>query len=166
MRNIFIITLILLLSSCSSVGRVGVETAVLNQAIGSGQVQEDLMKVDYTVAEEQVITHALNSVAAFRASYGAYIERPATLLSISPNKLRKDYLELRNRFDEVEDIVISNYDRYDEETQKNLTEYSIHAYKLDAAVEDLMAESKYRSAIKKALSYGFATLQLVAALKP
>lgn len=165
MRPLLTLLIVFSLLGCSSLGKVGMETAILNEAVKSGEVQEDLQSINYTVAEEQVITHALNSVAAFRGSYGAYIESPATLLSISPKKLKKDYLELRNRFDEVEAIVINNYEKYDTETQNSLTEYSIHAYKLDAAVSDLMIESQYRAAIKKALSYGFATLQLVAALK-
>jgi len=166
MKLLIIILAASLTLGCSSIGKVGMETAILNKAVKSGDVQEDLKSINYTVAEEQVITHALNSVAAFRASYGKYIDSPATLLSIKPKKLKKDYLELRNRFDEVEEIVIHNYSRYDKETQDSLTEYSIHAYKLDAAVADLMLETQYRAAIKKALSYGFATLQLVAALKP
>ena len=151
---------------CTNLGKLGVETAIINQSIKSGAVKKNLEKIDYTTAEEQVITHALNSVGAFRSRYGEFIDNPNTLLTINTNDLLNDYLELRERFSEVEDIVARNFDRYDLATQNSLTQYSIHAYRLDEAVTSLMSAQKYRESIKNALSYGFATIQLVGALKP
>lgn len=165
MRYLISLAMIVILSGCAT-AKVVKEAIWIDTKVVSGEVEGNIKKADLSVNEEQIVTHAINSVAAFRERYGAFIGDPATLLSINPINLAEDYQELRERFSEVENIVANNYHEYDSKTQEELNNYKFHAYRLDNAIMSLLEEKKYRVAIKKALSYGFTTLQLVASLKP
>ena len=165
MKHLLIIIAIISLSACYSLGSFAVETAIIDKEVRSGALKENLEKVDLTQVEEQIITHALNSVLHFRQTYGSLIGEPGKLLAVNPAALERDYAVLRTRYSEVRDIIFKNFHKYDQETQNTFIAYQDHAEKLDVAVSTLLSQKAYKSAISNALSYAFTSLQLVAALK-
>lgn len=165
MKNLLIVLIVVALSGCVT-AKLGKEVVYANEEFKSGNVQETLTSIDYTVAEEQVITHALNKVSAFRDKYGKFIADPDMLLSVKLVELNEDFNGLKESYLQVEDIVESNWDQYPDEVKDTLQEYGQHAYELNKAVDKFSKVGEYRQMIRSALKYGFTTLQLVVALKP
>ena len=161
----FLILTLILFTGCSSLGGVVKEAAYVNEKVTSGEVEETISKVDLSVQEEQILTHSLNQVVRFRENYGEFLSDPGKLLTFSQDDLNKDYDDLRDSFKMVQLIVIKNWPKYSKATQDTLTEYQKHAYHLDQSVQELIEETKYRGAIKEALSVGFALVQIIGSMK-
>lgn len=165
MKNLIVVVVLVILTGCSA-SKLGLNTIRAEQEISSGRLQESLQHPDYSVQEEQIITHALNVLSNFRNTYGDYIANPEKLLLFSPEQLAADYEKLTVNYLRVRSIVEKHWDEYPNDVKHKFKSYEEIATRIDVSVNDLMQENKYRKVVRNGLVYSFTLLKLIGSLKP
>lgn len=166
MKKIVLLLAIVFLVGCGTTGSVVKESAYVYNKVSSGEVVENVKKADLSIAEEEILTHALNAVTNFRIKYGRIMADPSMLISINKSEFQEDYERIRTNFIRVEKIVVDNWHEYDNQTKDTFLDYRKHAYNLDRNAAKMVTSFQYRDAIRDTLIYGFAGLKLIASLKP
>lgn len=97
----------------------------------SGEVQSNVLKVDYSTQEKTDILKAINTYEAFNAKWGEMTDEALTLLINGEAQLFEDYDALREQYFIVENLVIANWHKYDAKTQAELRGYQRDAVEVD-----------------------------------
>lgn len=145
MRNLIAVLIIVTIYGCADMAKVAKESVYINHQVTSGNVKSRVVQVELTSTELQIIQHAENSFNHFKEKWKVAFRNPDLLLISAESELTMDYLELKQRYAEVDDIVRDNWKKYDQISQMELLTYQAHALSLDNAVSNLLdAESRSR----------------------
>lgn len=166
MARIILILILTSLVACTTTKNIVGETAFIQEELSSGRIQENVKSIENLSSSEMAtINHAINEVNEFNTTYTEFLREPRSFFAFKPEKMHKDYLSLKQRFFEVEQIVERHFDEYDEEGQDTLIKYRDYAYKLDSQIQEYHKERKFLSAIVNSINYTFALVKMVVSLK-
>lgn len=124
MKKITILFLITFLFGCSTLEKA-------DKIIISGQAEKVIFNIEYTQTEREVIQKAIAKYNAFHERWKGFIENPVQLSALGNAKLMSDYQDIKNAYIALEYVVSVNYQRYNEETQKQLLKFQDMAYDYD-----------------------------------
>jgi len=128
--RLLIIVLAFSLAACQSFNRA-------DELIMSGEAEQTVALVQYTDIENEIIQAAIDEYEKFHAAWQPFIKNPVQLSTLGNEKLESDYEELRLKYFELENVVIANFNRYDEKTQKQLLRYQMMAVDVDVEMETI-----------------------------
>lgn len=109
--------------------------------ITSGHVETVIFNIEYTPIEQQIIRHAISEYGRFHEDWKDFMQNPVQLDALGNEKLLEDYAGLKDRYHELEHIVIVNFSRYDEVTKEQLLKYQDMANDVDESMRIFMTVS-------------------------
>jgi len=155
MKIIIVAVLLSVLTACVTTSRMALETAYIDAVMRTGTPVEQIESVDLSDVELQKVTHAVNVYNKFRGKWKSVLsDIPSNIHLLAGGQLLTDYTELRYQFLLVKQVVVINWDKYDEFTQWQLEEYLAHAESLHKSVTDLLAAEKKHEALVNMLKVG------------
>lgn len=146
--NGFIALLVVFLVACSAFEKA-------DYVVMSGAAEKAVLSIDYTQAEVETIRQAITEYGAFHAKWQDFIENPVVLLQSGQKELKADYGALRGRYQQIEQIITANFDRYDETTRAQLLKYQKMAHDVDDDMRTIKT-------VSDAMTYGALIAQIAA----
>lgn len=144
--KILILLFAVLLSGCSAFQKA-------DQVVMSGAAENAVLSIDYTQAEVETIRQAIAEYGAFHSKWQDFIQNPVVLLQSGKEELRADYAALRGRYQQIEQIITVNFDRYDEMTRAQLLKYQKMAHDVDDDMRTI-------ETVSDAMTYGALIAQI------
>lgn len=102
-----------------------------DDALLSGEVEANILKVNYTLIEKTQLLDAINAYELFNVKWGAVTDDSLHLFLGGEAELFDDYEILKNHYFIVENLVISKWPQYDAETRRQLERYQDDAIEID-----------------------------------
>lgn len=106
-----------------------------DDALLSGEVEHQVMKVEYTPEENRQILDAFVAYQKFNAKWSDIADDSMTAIITGDVQLYDDYEVLKNHYLIVEALVTEKWEQYDAATQAELRQYQKDAYKVNDRME-------------------------------
>lgn len=106
-----------------------------DDALLSGEVENQVMKVEYTPEENRQILDAFVAYQTFNAKWSDIADDSVTAIITGDVQLYDDYEVLKKHYLIVEALVTEKWDQYDAATQAELRQYQKDAYKVNDRME-------------------------------
>lgn len=146
---VFILTFISV-TACASTKQNNVieQAGIINRDIQSADIKGVIRHKQLTYTEHFIINHAFNAYSAFSLYWGQYIKNPDGVSDEKKEELYKEYLNLKDRYAELEQVVINNWEHYNEDEKQQLRQLQAEVYKLNEAVEDAVRHFAIQEVIR------------------
>jgi len=148
-KLLLVITAVMTLSACAA--------SKANQAIAQGHTFseevnetgiERVIKGDHLTDDERFVVHnAFLAYNLFNMYWQQYTSKPESLTAEEKQKLYDEYLELKERYIELESVVIKHWDSYSQAEKHQLEQLRSDAYALNRAVEKAIRQHKIKEVI-------------------
>lgn len=152
---VFMLMVLMLFVGCSALldtSKAASNAAIVDKAISSGNVQQNLELVSLSEFEKMTIVHALNKYAEFKGKY-----KPSKDLldsdSAGFDEFKADYLLLKNEYLAVQSIVKNHWTEYLDTTQIVLKNYEDRATNLDASIQKLFDTGEKHKAVLDGIEF-------------
>jgi len=103
--------------------------------IKSGEVEEDILQVKYSIEDKQAIKNAIDQYLAFRERWEDLIGLDLVLPKTNRDLLFSDYEKLKTTYLAIYEIVEKKFNQYSAETQAELLNDHEEAKRIDASMQ-------------------------------
>ena len=147
-------------SSITSPGKVLLEAKLADSLLQSGVVETQIVSVDLTEAELQILINSLDEYQAFRNKWGSVVEAPETI-PLNLALISHDYIQLYGAYMDVKNgVVMPHWDEYSPADQTYLQSYLARAQTIDRAFQELVAAGQSHQAASQLLELAVLAAQL------
>lgn len=160
---IAVLVTLLLLAGCQSVlntARVTSEAVIIDDIIGSGAPLRIIKSANISEQEMEAINHALVQYKAFREKWWSVLKQPLQE-GVTMIALRADYQNIVAQYHNVNAIVQSHLEDFDEVQIVMLQNYQVRAEALHREVMALIDVGERHSAIANAIDSVLIMLRII-----
>lgn len=151
MKLIIVLIMVLIsITACAGTKQNNVinQAAIVNNEIKNTDIKNAIRHKQMTYTEIFIVNHAFNAYSAFNLYWGQYIENPDGISDEKKEELYKEYLNLKVRYAELEQVVINNWQYYNEDEKQRLRQLQREAHKLNDKVEEAVKHFAIQEVIK------------------
>ena len=147
-------------STVTSPGKVLLEATLADKLIQSGVVETQVVAVDLSETELEILIKALDDYQAFRNKWGSVVEAPETI-PLNLALISHDYIQLYSAYMDVKNgVVLPHWDEYSPAQQGYLAGYLARAQTIDRAFQELLAAKQSHQAASQLLELAVLAAQL------
>lgn len=160
---ISVLMTLLLLAGCQSIlntAKVTSEAVIINDIIESGAPLRIIKSANISEQEMEAINHAMVQYKAFREKWWSVLKQPLQE-GVTMIALRADYQNIVAQYHNVNAIVHSHIEDYDEVQIVMLQNYQMRAETLHSEVMALIDEGEKHSAIANAIDFVSIVLRII-----
>lgn len=123
------------------------KAAYVDEVVKSGAIVDSLFSSSLSKDEIETIKASLKAYNDFSDKWSGVIAKNPLEAMTQTSLIISEYGILRLRYQEIERIVVANWDKYTPENQYLLTEYGNQAKELDKMIMNLLSYSKTNTAL-------------------
>ncbi|MDA9095394.1 hypothetical protein N9J88_03260 [Porticoccaceae bacterium] len=147
-------------SSITSPGKVLLEAKLADSLLQSGIVETQIVSVDLTAAELQILINSLDEYQKFRSKWASAVDSPETI-PINLALISQDYIQLYGAYMDVKNgVVLPHWDEYSPAQRGYLAGYLARAQTIDRAFQELLAAKQSHQAASQLLELAVLAAQL------